>query len=177
MKWWDENTKTRLTFYFVGLGTGALLLLVWPKSGERTITKTEHKTQVVEKVVEKVVYKDRWRTQWRDRVVTTTKPDGTKIVVVEKSGSTDKEHENDKTTGTVSDRRESEAKVVDVVSDKRSRYFLGTTFSVLDSSVSPTFGVRLGDLPVFLTASGVNVGTVFPYSITFRPHIGLQVEW
>jgi hypothetical protein len=177
MKWYDENTKTRLTFYFVGLGTGALLLLVWPQTGQRVITKTEHKVQVVERIIEKVVFRDRVVDRWRDHVVTTTKPDGTKIVVVDKSGSTEKEKESEKETEVSTDRRESETKVVDTSDRMRSRYFLGTTFSFLDSSVSPTFGARLGGLPVWAIGGLGSVGTLPPYKIDFRPSVGLQLEW
>ena len=135
------------------------------------VTKTTTVTVVEEKVVDRVVYRDVERVVYRDRNKTTTisKPDGTKIVIEDKTKETktvaDKTIEKEKTD----EKRKSETTVT--VLGLR-RFTVGV---IIPIGVSPTFtntqfsvGSRLLNSPIFVELS------VRPAALEFG--VGVRVE-
>ncbi len=169
MKLYDENTARNLLYYVAGVGTGLLCLLVPPQVEYREVRVTRVVTKEIERKVEVVKYKDRWR----DRVTTTTKPDGTKIVVV------DKTVEKEKTDAKETEKKDesSSTKTEEITRYMRSRYGVGVAYLPLSSSLHPDFAYRIGNLPLLLTVSPGSVGLLFPYRLNFQPQVGLRLEW
>ena len=169
MRLYDENTARNLLYYVAGVGTGLLCLLVPPQVEYREVKLTQVVTKEVERKVEVVKYKDRWR----DRVTTTTKPDGTKIVVVDKT--VEKEKTDAKKEESVDTKTSSE--VSEVTKYLRNRYAAGVSLFPVSASVYPYVGYRLGGLPVYVTFGVGSVQYVLPYRVEFMPSVGVMVEW
>ena len=115
------------------IGVGVLLgswLIPKPAPEVLVRTQTEYKDRV------QVVYKD--RIVYKEKVI--TKPDGTRIE--ERTNTEEKEKTKE---------RSKEHSVV--VKAPRPRYILGLQYDPVQTNGHAMVGIRLADLPIYLTAS------------------------
>lgn len=158
----SDQTKSvsGLSGTFSGILQRSLLIAVGILLGTRLIPKPE--PEVI--VRTQVEYKDRVQVVYKDRVVykekVTTKPDGTRIE--ERTNTEEKIKEKEKTK-----ERKKEDSIV--VTTPRPRYILGIQYDPVQVNGHATVGIRLADLPIYLTA-----GVVAPRNLGFG--IGITVE-
>jgi hypothetical protein len=158
MQLWDSEAKSRLTMFAIGLCGGAALLLI-PRTPQvvetvRVVTKTVE--------VDKEVVK--WKTRNVDRVVTIDKPGGEKIVIVDKTKETD-------TTQSEEHQKEVSKDTTKTTVAAQARYSLGVEYTYA-RAIAVTGGVRLGGLPLWLTATAGDAKLA-----EFQPRFSVGVRW
>lgn len=141
-----EEVKSRLPIY-IG-GAIAVAGLVYATLSSTPKIETLQVTKFVQVVTEKEVVRYVEVEKKTNTHTEITKPDGTKIVTTR----TTEEEVKDSTQ-----EREATAVVATEQSIKKTetkidRYHLGLNYN-LDKEISATVGVRLGDLPLFLTST------------------------
>jgi len=135
------------------VGAGVLLgSWLIPKPAPEVVVRTqiEYKDRV------QVVYKD--KIVYREKVI--TKPDGTRIE--ERTNTEEKTTEEEKTK----ERRKEDSVVI---TTPRPRYILGLQYDPVQTNGHATVGIRLADLPIYLTA-----GVIAPKNLGFG--LGITVE-
>lgn len=135
------------------IGAGVLLgSWLIPKPAPEVLVRTqiEYKDRV------QVVYKD--RVVYKEKVI--TKPDGTRIE--ERTNTEEKTKEKEKTK----ERRKEDSVVVTA---PRPRYILGLQYDPVQTNGHAMVGIRLADLPIYLTA-----GVIAPRNLGFG--LGIAVE-
>lgn len=157
-RWWRE-----LLILILG---GALGWSFYFRAPEVEI-RTEVRTVEVEKKV--VEYKDRvvYRDKVRTRTITKTTPGGTRTVIVEKEVNNEQSQTIAVTEGTERDRVEQASTSV-VSKPTRPSYVLLGSYGVRDREFNLGFGVRLGNLPIYATATN-------PLN-RLAPAVGVTVE-
>ena len=141
MKLWDKDSKQRMGFLGLGLALGLAVLLKPQEPEVKVLTVTKTVTQVVEKEVVK------YKTQFKDRTVTIDKPSGEKIVIVEKSGS------DSSSTSKTKDNLQVVNKTESTTHKDTKRCSLGIEYNPLAQRFNLTGHIRLGNLPLWATAS------------------------
>ena len=135
------------------VGAGVLLgSWLIPKPAPEVVVRTqiEYKDRV------QVVYKD--KIVYREKVI--TKPDGTRIE--ERTNTEEKTTEEEKTK----ERRKEDSVVI---TTPRPRYILGLQYDPVQTNGHAMVGIRLADLPIYLTA-----GVIAPRNLGFG--LGIAVE-
>lgn len=165
ISWIKDNKTVSLTLVLL-LAMTLGLFLRSPQSRVETkvVTQDVVVTKEVVKYVDRVVYRDRVRT------ITTTKPDGTKIVLQEdtkvQSKTSDRVIEGDKT-----DVRTQSQESISI--SNLNRYFVGISVSRSFSLSAPVYeisgGLRFGNLPLYATFVTV--------PIQKQLGLGLQLEF
>ena len=147
-----QSPKVTLVLLVTTLILGVVCFILASRPPEEVVkveTRVEYKDRIVERVVEKEVVK------WRERLVTEVRPDGTTVKTVEREGS--KVVDVQKLAERVVTVREIQKVERKVPVEVMRRYAVGVAVG-LDKSLNRIYivdgAIRLGNLPLFITASG-----------------------
>lgn len=154
-----EEVKSRLPIY-IG-GAIAVAGLVYATLSSTPKIETIQVTKFVQVVTEKEVVRYVEVEKKTNTHTEITKPDGTKIITTRTTEEEVKDSTQEREATTVVATEQSTKKT----DTKIDRYHLGLNYN-LDREISATVGVRLGNLPLFLTS------TITP--VPFRFGLGLS---
>ena len=147
-----QSPKVTLVLLVTTLILGVVCFILASRPPEEVVkveTRVEYKDRIVERVVEKEVVK------WKERLVTEVRPDGTTVKTEEREGS--KVVDVQKLAERVVTVREIQKVERKVPVEVMRRYAVGVAVG-LDKSLNRIYildgAIRLGNLPLFITASG-----------------------
>jgi hypothetical protein len=161
-----QSPKVTLVLLVTTLILGVVCFILASRPPEEVVkveTRVEYKDRIVERVVEKEVVK------WKERLVTEVRPDGTTVKTEEREGS--KVVDVQKLAERVVTVREIQKVERKVPVEVLRRYAVGVAVG-LDKSLNRIYtvdgAIRLGNLPLFITASG---------SSGLQGSLGLRLEF